>query len=194
MISSIDILDKYGLSLKGFKDRLIVGKSEISEIENYIYIRKNVKMLYDVCERHRNKDIVKVQDLSMEAAIIISIVLYKRMYDNILDYNATRELRKLLDENNIDKVITYFKQFSSDIYVIGGVEVNKLSLINNTYGYDILFNGKTIVENASLSRAYIVLYNYCKAISEIRKFYFENKDYYIKNKIDITDMIELYIL
>ena len=72
MISSIDILDKYGLSLKGFKDRLIVGKSEISEIENYIYIRKNVKMLYDVCERHRNKDIVKVQDLSMEAAIIIS--------------------------------------------------------------------------------------------------------------------------
>ena len=182
------------IELKEFKDKLVVGKSEISEIENYIYIRKNVKMLYDVCERHRNKDIVKVQDLSMEAAIIISVVLYKRMYDNILDYNATRELRKLLDENNIDKVITYFKQFSSDIYVIDGVEVNKLSLINNTYGYDILFNGKTIVENASLSRAYIVLYNYCKAISEIRKFYFENKDYYIKNKIDITDMIELYIL
>ena len=97
MIGSIDILDKYGLSLKEFKDKLVVGKSEISEIENYIYIRKNVKMLYDVCERHRNKDIVKVQDLSMEAAIIISVVLYKRMYDNTFDYNETRELRKLLD-------------------------------------------------------------------------------------------------
>ena len=41
MIGSIDILDKYGLSLKEFKDKLVVGKSEISEIENYIYIRKN---------------------------------------------------------------------------------------------------------------------------------------------------------
>ena len=68
----------------------------------------NYTKLYDVCERHRNKDIVKVQDLSMEAAIIISVVLYKRMYDNTFDYNETRELRKLLDENNIEKVITFF--------------------------------------------------------------------------------------
>jgi len=193
-VNSIDLLNKYGFSLKDSKIGLILDKDIVNEMENYIFLKRNINMLYDVCEKHRNNVVIKVQNLSKETAILMSVVLYKKMFDNNLHYHVIRELRTLLEKNSIDKALTYFEQFPNDIYVIGNIEINKLSLVKYTEGYSMFFNGNKIFEKVSLSRAYVALYNYCKKIVDIKNFYMENKSYFIQNKIEIINVIEMYIL
>ncbi|WOO36594.1 hypothetical protein R2R35_22835 [Anaerocolumna sp. AGMB13020] len=148
---------------------------------------------YSLYEIHRGQKIYKIKDNDKEKAIILGIVLYKKMNDSVTDREKVRIIKNLVSKGDEKLAITYFGEFDDNIYSIGTEERMKISLIKGLNGTSVVYDKKYIVEDVTLCRAYVVLYNYCKNLKEILSFYHTNKDFINGKNIDVQEMIKLYI-
>ena len=144
MISVQGFLDKNGFVLEESGRIVLTGSN--ADIENYIEIEEN-NNVFNVLEVHRADKVLRKQTDKKNKAIILAVVLFKKIFDNVSDRNVAH----------------------------------------------VVFNGRYIVKDATISRTYVVLYNYCRNLQEIRKFFRDNKKIFLENNIGYQEVIELYM-
>jgi hypothetical protein len=175
--------------------KLVLFQGEMSNYypEDYIEIEYSLDK-YLVYEVHRDKKLIKAQTERKDEANIYAIVLYKRLYDDIVDRVATRTIRNYLDLGGEKKVIDYItSKFDDSLYSIGSEDSTKISLIKLENKLDVKFNGEYLAEAATLSRGYVVLYNYCEKLKYISIFCDEVQRK-VNYELNLKKIMELYIL
>jgi hypothetical protein len=148
---------------------------------------------YSIYEIHRGEKLYKIKDTDKEKAIILGIVLYKKLNDSVVDREKVREIKNLVSKGDEKSAIAYFGEFDDNTYSIGIEERMKISLIKGHSGTSVVYDKKYIVEDVTLCRAYVVLYNYCNNLKEILSFYHTNKVLINSKNITVQEMIKLYI-
>lgn len=186
-------LESVGLQLQ--EDGKLTNACETENlrvIEDYIVLCEKGKTYY-IYEVHRAERIMKKQDQDKERAVIWAVILYKRMNDNTADRIMTRKIRSMITDGDEASVKELFREFNEDIFSIGKETEDKLCLIEENGQASVVYNGTAIVTAVSLSRAYIVLYNYCRKLQEILSFY--RDQYVLMNEKEITqqEAVRLYM-
>lgn len=186
-------LESVGLQLQ--EDGKLTNACETENlrvIEDYIVLCEKGKTYY-IYEVHRAERIMKKQDQDKERAVIWAVILYKRMNDNTADRIMTRKIRSMITDGDEASVKELFREFNEDIFSIEKETEDKLCLIEENGQASVVYNGTAIVTAVSLSRAYIVLYNYCRKLQEILSFY--RDQYVLMNEKEITlqEAVRLYM-
>lgn len=197
MINIIEILlpkEKYKL-IKSDKTIILFKGNSDTYPEDYIEIERATDTdKFVVSEVHRDKKQIKVQTEKEEEAIIYAVVIYKRLYDDIVDRTKARRIRTLLDAGEEKKALDgIVNSFDVSLFSINHEDGLKISLIHSENKVDVKFGGEYLAESATLSRGYVVLYNYCEKLKHISLFYKE-----ICNKLDCAinreNILKMYIL
>lgn len=197
MINIIEILlqkEKYKL-IQTDKTIIIFKGNSDTYPEDYIEIEKATDIdKFVVSEVHRDKKQIKVETEKEEEAIIYAVVVYKRLYDDIVDRIKARKIRNLLDAGEEKKALdSIFNSFDVSLFSINHEDDLKISLIHSQNKVDVKFGGEYLAEGATLSRGYVVLYNYCEKLKHISSFYKE-----MCKKIDcsihLENILKMYIL
>lgn len=162
------------------------------EIEDYIVLSLKGKTYY-IYEVHRADRILRKEEQQEDKAVIWAAILYKRMNDDPSDRVTARKIRTVIRAGDEASAEEMFREFDSSIYSIGEEKEGALCLIRNKKNANVIYNGKTIVEEASLSRAYVVLYNYCRSLREIQEFYRVHRRIMEEAGITQQDAAELYM-
>lgn len=186
-------LESVGLQLQ--EDGKLTNACETENlrvIEDYIVLCEKGKTYY-IYEVHRAERIMKKQDQDKERAVIWAVILYKRMNDNTADRIMTRKIRSMITDGDEASVKELFREFNEDIFSIGEETKDRLCLIGENGQASVVYNGTAIVTAVSLSRAYVVLYNYCRKLQEILSFY--RDQYVLMNEKEITqqEAVRLYM-
>lgn len=137
--------------------------------EDYVMLRKEGEV-YNIYEVHRSERTLKKQDSDEERAAIWVSILYKKMHDNTADRTVTRKIRKRIAEENEESARELFRTFNENTFSIGEVKKNRLCLTKKNEQASVVNDGTPIVTAVSLSRAYVVLYNYCRKLQEFLGF------------------------
>ena len=182
------ILNKENLRIE---NKIITEMKGEVDLENYISI-VNENDVYVVNENHRGSRKVKYTTNNYEKAVIFGIVSYKKLNDKIIDREKARGLRKAVNENDIKFVNQCFDEFTN-IFNEGSFQINKICMIKEDEKANVIFNDKKIVENASLSRAVVVAFNYCKNYQQIIEFCNKYKEVLKRLSIDENDIVNTYM-
>lgn len=186
-------LESVGLQLQ--EDDKLTNACETENlrvIEDYIVLCEKGKTYY-IYEVHRAERIMKKQDQDKERAVIWAVILYKRMNDNTADRIMTRKIRSMITDGDEASVKELFREFNEDIFSIGKETEDKLCLIEENGQASVVYNGTAIVTAVSLSRAYIVLYNYCRKMQEILSFYREQCVLMNEKEVTQQEAVRLYM-
>lgn len=162
------------------------------EIEDYIVLCEKGKTYY-IYEVHRAERIMKMQDQDKERAVIWAVILYKRMNDNMADRIVTRKIRSMITDGDEASAKELFREFNEDIFSIGEETEDRLCLIAENGQASVVYNGTAIVTAVSLSRAYVVLYNYCRKLQEILSFYRDQQPLMNEKEITQQEAVRLYM-
>lgn len=186
-------LESVGLQLQEDGKLTNVCETEnLRVIEDYIVLCEKGKTYY-IYEVHRAERIMKKQDQDKERAVIWAVILYKRMNDNTADRIMTRKIRSMITDGDEASVKELFREFNEDIFSIGKETEDKLCLIEENGQASVVYNGTAIVTAVSLSRAYIVLYNYCRKLQEILSFYHDQCVLMNEKEITLQEAVRLYM-
>lgn len=195
MINIIQLLlqnEKFEVLKDG--DRIILSRSNLCGYpEVYIEIEK-IHDKFAVSEVHRDTKQIRIETEEENEANIYAVILYKRLYDEIIDKVRARSIRRYLDAGEEKKALDCIAgDFDDALFSIDSEDKQKISLIHSSGGIDVKFGGEYLAENATLSRGYVVLYNYCEKLRYISSFYDEmcqQSDYTINRE----STIKMYIL
>ena len=182
------ILNKENLRIE---NKIITEMKGEVDLENYISIIDE-NDVYVVNENHRGSRKVKYTTNNYEKAVIFGIVSYKKLNDKIIDREKARGLRKAVNENDIKFVNQCFDEFTN-IFSEGFFQINKICMIKENEKANVIFNDKKIVENASLSRAVVAAFNYCKNYQQIIEFCNKYKEVLKRLSIDENDIVNTYM-
>ena len=86
-----------------------------------------------------------------------------------------------------------FREFNEDIFTIGKETEDNLCLIAENGQASVVYNGTAIITAVSLSRAYVVLYNYCRKLQEILSFYRDQCVLMNEKEITQQEVVRLYM-
>ena len=182
------ILNKENLRIE---NKIITEMKGEVDLENYISI-VNENDVYVVNENHRGSRKVKYTTNNYEKAVIFGIVSYKKLNDKIIDREKARGLRKAVNENDIKFINQCFDEFTN-IFNEDSFQINKICMIKEDEKANVIFNDKKIVENASLSRAVVAAFNYCKNYQQIIEFCNKYKEVLKRLGIDENDIVNAYM-
>ncbi len=190
------LLQNEEYNLREFDEKIVLFKGNSNTYpEDCIEIAKvTLNGNYIVSEVHRDVKQINIETEKKEEAAIYAVFIYKKLYDNIIDRMKARSVRNYLNLGEEDKAVTcIINSFDDSIYSIGYEDGSKISLIRSEDETDIKFGGEYLVKGATLSRGYVVFYNYCEKLQYISLFYAE-----MQKKIDFSiereRIIRLYIL
>lgn len=153
-----------------------------------IEINNNYYMIHEV---HRKTKYLKLKTKEKSDAIVYAIILYKRLYDNLLNGEISKNIKVFMDNRNEEKALECIKnKFSPLIYSLEREERGKISFIKVNNKVDVKFNKRYIAKGAKLDRAYIVFYNFCAKLEHISLFcdILQNKLGNVINRDRIFDM------
>lgn len=162
------------------------------EMEDYIMLCEKGKTYY-IYEVHRAERFLKKQDQDKERAVIWAVILYKRLNDNTADRIIARKIRNMIADGEEASVKELFREFNEDFFSIGEEIKDRLSLIEESGQARVVYNGTAIVAEVSLSRAYTVLYNYCRKQQEILSFYRDQQALMNEKEITQQEAVRLYM-
>lgn len=184
--------DKY--IIKNLSEKIILYvNSEHNYPEDYIEIKK-ADNKYIIAEVHRDIYQIKYNTDDYTNAIVVAVILCKRLFDDIADRIMAETIRDYLKSGNEEKAKNYIiDRFGGQIFSIDSEDDKKISMIKSGDKADIKFAGTYLVEDASLSRAYVALYNYCNKLVYISDFYNDIKEE-IGCKLGKDSIQKLYIL
>lgn len=149
--------------------------------------------LFTVYEVHRDEKQIKATTMKEDEAYLYAAISYKRFVEVDIDRTKTQEIRRLISLEKPKEALSFVvSDFHPLIYSIGCEEQSKISLIETADKMNVKYNGKYILENASLKQGYVAFYNYCKKMQHIVAFCDEIQKSF---KLDINreNAIMLYI-
>ena len=175
MIHTIQMLlqgEEYNLKELNGRIVLFGGNSTIYP-EEYIEIENQISNdKFIVAEVHRNVKQIKKETGKREEAAIYAVIIYKRLYDNIVNRMKARDIREYLNRGEEEKALNCIVDcFDNSIYSIDYEDRMKISLIYVGDKADVKFGGEYLTENVTLSRGYVVFYNYCEKLQYISSYY-----------------------
>ena len=186
--------DEYNLKELNGRIVLFGGNSTIYP-EEYVEIDKqNTNDKFIVAEVHRDIKQIKKETEKREEAAIYAVIIYKRLSDNIINRMRARDIRECLNHGEEEKALNCIVDcFDNSIYSIDYEDRMKISLIYAGDKADVKFGGEYLAENVTLSRGYVVFYNYCEKLQYISSFYNEIQE---KLNFDMSreQVLRLYIL
>lgn len=196
LINTIEILLKdEEYNLKELDKRIILFKENSGfSPEDFIEIKKNDSTgKFIVSEVHRDVRQTKLETERKEKAAICAVVFYKKLFDDIVDRMVARRIRNYINSGENEKALSCsIERFDDSLYSIGYEEILKISLIQSEDKVDIKYGGKYLAESATISRGYVVLYNYCEKLRHISSFCNQIQSR-LKCSIDRKKIIEWYI-
>ncbi len=151
-------------------------------------INNNCYIIYEV---HRKTKCLKLKTKERSDAIVYAIIVYKRLYDNLLNREISKNIKIFIDNRNEEKALECIKnKFSPLIYSLEREEHGKISFIKVNNKVDVKFNKRYIAKGVKLNRAYIVFYNFCAKLEHISLFcdILQNKLGNVINRDRIFDM------
>lgn len=196
MINTIQVLlqgEKWNLQRCGNRI-LLFEENPINYPEDYIQI-ENEAGKFIVSEVHRDIKQIKAKTEKEEEAGIYATVVYKRLFDNLIDRTKVNNIRISLEAGGEEKKVldSITNDFDDSVFSIDSEDNLKISLIHSGNKVSIKFGGEYLVEDVSLSRGYVALYNYCTKLRHISLFYNE-----MRKKLDCTInrqiIVKMYIL
>ena len=98
----------------------------------------------------------------------------------------------VVNENDIKFVNQCFDEFTN-IFSEGFFQINKICIIKEDEKANVIFNDNKIVEKASLSRAFVAAFNYCKNYQKIIDFCNKYKEVLKLLSIDENDIVNAYM-
>lgn len=173
MINRIQALlqdEKY--HLQEFDKKIILFKGNLNVYpEDYIEIEKATAIdKFIVSEVHRDEKQFKIETEKEEASIY-AVVMYKKLYDDIVDRMKARSIRNYVNSGEEEKALSCIKGwFNDSLYSIDTEDSLRISLIQSGDKVNVKFGGEYLAENASKARGYVVLYNYCEKLRNITLF------------------------
>lgn len=183
------ILKEYGGKIIFFKGNSRTYPEEYIEIERIGIIGKFI-----VFEVHRDVKYVKLETGKKEEACIYSVVIYKKLFDSVVERSGIRMIQKYLNAGEEEKALVCSIDHCDDaFYSIDYEECKKISLLRSEDRVDVKFGGEYLVQNVSLNRGYVVFYNYCKKLQYISSFCIEILSK-LKININYEEIFKLYIL
>lgn len=184
-------LNEFHLKKRNDKTKLIYS-GKIADLEDCVEIEQ-CDSEFNVWEVHRSDRLLRKQVDDKNKAVLYAAILYKKLFDDVFDKGTVRRIRQLVDEGNEAAAYALFEGVNSELFVFGNEEKDKMSLVKENGMAHVIYNGRYIVRDAALSRAFVTLYNYCQKLQTIMKFYNKNKRIFIENEINICQAIEYYI-
>lgn len=160
--------------------------------ENCVEIKKD-KTYYAVSEIHRNSTKLVKEIKNKDEAKVWAIVIAKKMFDSLNKEEVVDLIEELVEEGNEEHIPKLLNEIGFTNYCIGREDSNKISLIHLEENMDIKYNGKFIVEQVKIKRAYIVLYNYCNKLKNISDFCHEINTVIKIDNINYQELIEVYM-
>ena len=147
-----------------------------------------------ISEVHRADSKVIIETSVKENAIIYASVLCMRLFEPLYRDVRVDQLKTYVKNNEIYQANAFLESiFSNNTYAVGGEDVLKISLISNENKADVKYRNEYLAQNASIVRAYGVLYNYSKKLEYIRGWYEKINKANLKN-IKVDEIESLYIL
>lgn len=162
--------EKYVLQEFGGRLKLYNGNPNIYP-EDYIEIDKTTNTdRYTIFEVHRDNKQFQLEAGKEEAAFYAA-VMYKRLFDNVVDRVKARNIRNYVSSGDEETAVDCIKSwFSNSIYSMGVEDYFKISFIQTDDKVDVKFGGEYIAEGVSVARGYVVLYNFCEKLQTIIRF------------------------
>lgn len=162
--------------------------------EDYIIIKKCEDYI-ELLEVHRDEEKIIIKSNDENFVIITVIVLCKRIFEAPSnDAIVVRELRSEVSNGNIERANKILDEnLNSNFFSINEENTGKIIMLNCGEKVHIKFQDKFIVENAILSRGYVVLYNYAKLLMEFEKIFKQlSEEFNTQNKYQ--NLATLYII
>ena len=122
---------------------------------------------------------------------ILSTKDYKEVIIDILK-DFDKYVMSYKYENDIKFVNQCFDEFTN-IFSEGFFQINKICIIKEDEKANVIFNDNKIVEKASLSRAFVAAFNYCKNYQKIIDFCNKYKEVLKLLSIDENDIVNAYM-
>lgn len=197
MINKIQVLlQDEKCQLQEFNKKIILFKGNLNVYpEDYIEIEKATGIdKFIISEVHRDEKQFKIETEKEEEASIYAVVMYKKLYDNIVDRMKARSIRNYVNSGEEQKALGCIMRWFNDIvYSIETEDNLRISLIQSGDKVDVKFGGEYLAENVSKARGYVVLFNYCEKLRNITLFCDE-----IQKRMNCTvnreKIIKMYIL
>lgn len=122
---------------------------------------------YSVCEVHQGSRTVRAQTAREQEAAAYGAVLCERMFRKAADQSRGKWIRTCIDQGREREVADSMnRRMGGSLCCIGREDPRRLSLLKTPSGADVKFAGEYLAEGASLSRAYVVLDNFCERLEE----------------------------
>lgn len=175
------------------KNKILISGADTLHPEDYIEISYQNKFIV-VSEVHRSDSRVIIETPVKEKALIYARILCMRLFESLDRDCKADELRNFIKNNEIYRANILLQNiFSGNTYSIDTEDIYRISLISNEKRADVKYRNEYLVQDASLARAYGVLYNYSKKLEYIRGWILKINEYNLKD-IKADEMEELYIL
>ena len=162
--------------------------------EDYVELeREQLTDKFIVAEVHRDKREIKASTRIEEEAIIYAVVLYKRLFENIVDRSKAKIIMDYVDRGEDKEALACaIDSFDDSLYTIGYEEESKISLMQKMDTIDVKFDGHYIVQRVTPKRGYIVFFNYCTKLKYISEFCDDIKKR-LRCEANRDNIIKLYI-
>lgn len=145
-------------------------------------------------EIHRSNEKIVLETENANRASLVAAVLALRLFYPLKRDELLEQLRTLIKENFFEDAHRLLdNQFSSNCYSIGVECYNKVSLIETGDTADVKYHSEYLAQSVGLSRAYAVLYNYCKKKNFIEAWCAEYISL-VKSFEDVNELVGLYML
>ncbi|MBC1639985.1 hypothetical protein HB950_14175 [Listeria welshimeri] len=169
-----NFLEDEEYNLNEFDNKVILYKEKANHFpEDYIEIEKEILTgIFTVYEIHRDARQIKLETKDEEEASICATILYKKLFDNVVNRVKARHIRNYIRSGQSEKALRCsIECFDRSVYSIGYEDPMKISLMQIGDKVDVKFGGEYLAESATLCRGYVVLYNYCEKLAYISAFY-----------------------
>lgn len=124
---------------------------------------------YTVCEVHRGSRTVRARAAREQEAAAYGAVLCERMFRKGADQRRARWIRICVDQGRESEVVDSINRGpEGSLSCIGREDPGKISLLKTPSAADVKFAGEYLAKGIPLTRAYVVLDNFCGRLEEAR--------------------------
>lgn len=172
------------------KDIEIVDNDEIMI---YKLTADNVDSINEKISKYGNIIRIRIfclQDNDIDLSLLNKLELQFSDLELNVYIDSDKSLKGL---NKIDGTIDLNIYGTDNIFSEGFFQINKICIIKEDEKANVIFNDNKIVEKASLSRAFVAAFNYCKNYQKIIDFCNKYKEVLKLLSIDENDIVNAYM-
>lgn len=173
--------------------KIIIYKNNSHYPEDYVEITKCIRKNV-IYEGHRKDKILFMSTEDDNMACVYAAILCKRLFDIDVDRKNSRMIKEQIDNGKEKLIVEFIKEKFKEDYVSFGNEMYyRISFLKEEKGINVKYAGEYLAKNVSLSRGYVVLYNYCEKM-KVASDFFNKKVKALFVDIDMEQLMKLYLL